>query len=607
MINDQERLEIKRDRDRLVSLLEQDGHSVPDTGKFLCKYHPDKNPSAEIRETPGGFYFVCYGCDLHLDYFALVAYRENVPLKEAFSRESSGVDDAVAYLQGAQQPSAQTSLDTLITRFLDRHPAQRLVEKNMYTDPESGEADFATLRFEGPTGKEIKPCMLTSTGWQWGRPASKTPLFNRVRVQDAHGVLVVEGEKCVRAFTALGIEGWAATTSQGGSHDARRADWSPLIGKHVVVWRDFDDAGKRYERDAIDEIRSLDPSAEVYKVDVRQLGLEDGEDLFDYLALNPDADHASMVRQLLESARKHEKIELTDELDEKIESGDYRLVPFPMFPQLTQLTQALLPGKITVLCGNPGSAKSWLVQELGWTLNEEGIPTDTLFLEDSEADYQKRTIAQMTGRPEYTDMTWRSTSVDRAREIKDSVRDRINAYFERVDCLQARMITGQDILSWLEKRAKSGARVLIVDPITAKQAPKQVWAEDQRIVLEAQRIAEDYGASILFTTHNRTGKPGAPGLDGMSGGAAWTRFTHTGLWLEACRDGMTTSPVKTPDMDMAQVTHHRSIWIVKSRNGVGDWKRVACDLDRQTLRFVEYGVILNKQDVEDQVLAQDQF
>jgi hypothetical protein len=598
-MTDQERQEIKHDRDRLVHLLEQDGHVIPETGKFLCKYHPDRNPSAEVRETPGGFYFVCYGCDKHFDFFALTAFRENRSVNDVLRDQS--IESAADYLSAApQQQKPQSSIQSLIDWYISKHPTHQCTEQNFYTE------SFATLRFEGPNGKEIKPAMIKEHGWAWGRPiGDPLPLFNLEKVTAAHGVLVVEGEKCVRAFEALEIEGWAATTSQGGSHDVRHADLTPLIGKDIVLWRDFDAAGKYYEENIIE--RLLSPTQVIRKIQINELGLEEGEDIADYLETvgDPEERRAS-VAALLGDAQIHRPSEALHEQNAKILSGEYQLIPFPILPKITVFTQALLPGAITLICGPPGSAKSWLAMELGWTLEEEGVAAETLFMEKTAVDYQTRCTAQMAGRPEFLNLEWRQNSFETAREIINSVQDRIDAYFRRVRCDQ--FITADGFIQWLEKSAKKGARVLIADPITARQQSAKPWIDDQKFIAESQRIAGEYGISLVYTLHPRGGKAGAMGLDGMAGGMALTRFCDTGLWIEVNKGGRSLSPIEGEGTEgFTSVSHSRKITIVKSRNSTGEWKNLAVDLDPVTLRFREFGVIMSPQAAEDAILNETQF
>jgi len=56
-------------------------------------------------------------------------------------------------------------------------------------------------------------------------------------------VALVEGEKCADALRA---DGWLATTVMMGAQSLDRTDWSPLAGRHVIAWRDNDQAGEAW-------------------------------------------------------------------------------------------------------------------------------------------------------------------------------------------------------------------------------------------------------------------------------------------------------------------------------------------------------------------------
>jgi hypothetical protein len=67
-------------------------------------------------------------------------------------------------------------------------------------------------------------------------------------------VLVVEGEKAADAASTF-CRGYVATTSPSGANAARKADWSPLAGRDVVVWPDHDEPGAAYARDVAVEVQ----------------------------------------------------------------------------------------------------------------------------------------------------------------------------------------------------------------------------------------------------------------------------------------------------------------------------------------------------------------
>ena len=58
-------------------------------------------------------------------------------------------------------------------------------------------------------------------------------------------VVVAEGEKAADAAQRL-LPQYVVTTSSGGSKAAKRADWSPLKGRAILIWPDADKEGYDY-------------------------------------------------------------------------------------------------------------------------------------------------------------------------------------------------------------------------------------------------------------------------------------------------------------------------------------------------------------------------
>lgn len=75
-------------------------------------------------------------------------------------------------------------------------------------------------------------------------PDADRPLYNLPTILKAGQVVLVEGESSAEALISQGI---VATTAMGGAHTAlEKTDWSPLKGKHIVMWPDNDMPGKDY-------------------------------------------------------------------------------------------------------------------------------------------------------------------------------------------------------------------------------------------------------------------------------------------------------------------------------------------------------------------------
>lgn len=115
----------------------------------------------------------------------------------------------------------------------------RLLGYVVRVDDENGGKSFRPLTFcEEPGGRREWRCK--------GFPEPR-PLYglDRLAARPDAPVLVVEGEKAADAADIL-FPDFVSITSPGGSKAAVKADWSPLVGRHVVIWPDNDDAGARY-------------------------------------------------------------------------------------------------------------------------------------------------------------------------------------------------------------------------------------------------------------------------------------------------------------------------------------------------------------------------
>lgn len=157
-----------------------------------------------------------------------------------------------------------------------------------YTN-ESGSPLFWRIRLKHPaTGEKwIRPMHLEDGEFVMGEPSfdGGKPLY---RLHEIAGnpdtpVVVVEGEPCADALAKLGI---AATTS-GGAGSAEKADWTPLAGRAVTVWPDFDEAGQQYAADVAERLRTL--GCTVRTIDAAQLGVPPKGDAVDWLRAHPDA------------------------------------------------------------------------------------------------------------------------------------------------------------------------------------------------------------------------------------------------------------------------------------------------------------------------------
>ena len=107
-------------------------------------------------------------------------------------------------------------------------------------------------RYDPSSGKEIR-YQDAQTG-RWTIPCPR-PLYNQTGMAHSDTVILVEGEKCAAALIDLGI---CATTAMNGANAIiDKTDWSPLIGKHVLVWPDHDEPGKGYAERVVKKLGGL--------------------------------------------------------------------------------------------------------------------------------------------------------------------------------------------------------------------------------------------------------------------------------------------------------------------------------------------------------------
>ena len=107
-------------------------------------------------------------------------------------------------------------------------------------------------RYDTVKGKQFRPWDVTAQAHKTPDPR---PLYNQRGLACSDRVVLVEGEKCAQTLIDLGI---CATTAMNGAHaPVDKTDWSPLLGKHVLVWPDHDLPGKDYANRVVEKLKTL--------------------------------------------------------------------------------------------------------------------------------------------------------------------------------------------------------------------------------------------------------------------------------------------------------------------------------------------------------------
>lgn len=196
---------------------------------------------------------------------------------------------AVMKIETPKQAAARLAAGAL----RDGYKAQAL---HVYADA-SGDPVYWRIRCKHPDtrAKWIRPMYRNGSCYAVGEPpppAEGKPLYRLPELLAADPVallLIVEGENKVDALGKLDI---VATTS-GGSTSASGADWTPLRGRHCLLWPDRDAQGGKYADEVAAILCALDCTVEV--IDVEPLGLDDKGDAVDWLAMHPNATAADVL------------------------------------------------------------------------------------------------------------------------------------------------------------------------------------------------------------------------------------------------------------------------------------------------------------------------
>lgn len=273
----------------------------------------------------------------------------------------------------------------------------------------------------------------------------------------------------------------------------------------------------------------------------------------------------------------------------RIVSGDYYAAPWP-WPTLTKLTQALVPGALTLLCGTPGVSKSFVVLHMARGWMEEGVPFAVFMMEEDRTYHLRRYLAILEGNSEMTELPWikaHGPVVEAATDRHSRAMDEMGRHiYEAPD--QRMSLMG--LADWYETIAPK-ARVTVIDPVTAAATSDKRWLDDGQFVERVKTIARKNESSLVLMTHPKLGnRRGAPTLDDMAGGSDFPRFCQTVIVM-ANRDDSEGVECVSP-FGRTVMCPNRVLHLRKCRNGRGTGSDIGYSFDGKTLDFKECGVIV---------------
>lgn len=604
---------LRRDRNAIEAELRTAGAQFK--GKACkCPFHDDKHPSAGIYESDGVWFFKCQVCGAKGDVFDIIARVQSVAVADVLTKYRPAT---VAIVKSAAKPpmadpvqGLEPSSRRIANLEAIKSYAHGIEGCYVYTHPTTRISEMVVLRIRRVDGgkKFIQFRPLPGGGFEDKAPPAPRPIYNRTRMLTADTVVVVEGEKCVHALADIGIVG---TTSPGGAGNASHADWSPLAGKVCVLWPDNDpvnppgrpNAGKRTGIEHMREVAAIlqklsPPPKQVLWVDPDDLSLPDKADVVDYIAEYGGAtigEKRRAVETIISIAAPMGPADELSSLIEDIIAGKKRAIPFP-WPVLTRLTRAMAPGLVTILAGDPGCGKSFMLLEAAayWHLN--GVKVAVYELEDDLGYHLNRALAQLDDQTDLTDFEWIRLNPEASREAMKKHRVFLDGFARCITTTTSETgdVALPEILKWIQSRCDAGAEIIIVDPITAAGYVRESnsWQEDRDFVIHAKSIVKKAGSRLILSTHPKVGAKsgkGASVLHSLSGGAAYPRFAHTVLWInnpEKPRKVKVASPHGT-----FHTTATRTLRLGKTRNGPGGGVELAYTFGGDSLRFSEQGAI----------------
>lgn len=586
----------RRSRSLLIDALRRAGADTAHPSSIRCPFHEDMAPSAGIYCDEGVWRFKCHAacCDVNYDLFDVLARLEATTPAVVIAK-------AIAERKpdGPLRVRTFPSLDAIAATY----PVVERVHR--YANPdEPSRIDYAVIRWResADSPKRFCACHQTPSGeWVAQAPPKPWPIYNRIRVRDAATIVLVEGEKSVEALAQLRV---VATTTPAGAGKAEHCDLSPLAGKRIVLWPDNDPphpkTGRRtgidHMRDVQRRLEALDPKPSVLWLDPDTLNLPpkgDAADLVAELLERCPDDAATVVREIVDSAEPTgARSELRELIDQTVR-GDRRCLHLP-WHGTSHLSRALMPGTITLLCGDPGSAKSFLVLHALVHLVEHGIPTKALLIEENRAFHMNRLLAILDRNSQILSPEWVAANPDEARAAELRHAAMLDA---AGDAIHSPPVTDQisqdDVIEWVRKAVESGTDVAFVDPVTIAARKGDAWTADGRFVAALVGAVAGTRTRLVLVTHPKSAANGAV-LDSIAGGSAYQRFAQTVLWLQIPKPGKEFTvghgehgrpTVETPD---------RLIRVVKARNGPGQGAVHAIHFNRRTLEMTELGIVMKE-------------
>lgn len=580
----------RRDKQLLIDELEAAGARVDGT-TVRCPFHNDGRPSGSIYLGGDGLWrYRCHdsACAFQGDVYDVRAKRTGKSVRDVLPSKHTLPPT------GNIEPRAQSEKRVYPTLAAMTETLSNLEERYEYFNS-TDQLVYVVFRKRDESGakKYLQAHRVETGGYAFGRPEGLLPLYNLTMARGAERIVVVEGERCVNTLTKYGIR---AVSAPCGAGQANCADWSPLAGKQVVIWPDNDDPGQRHAKQVREILEKLiPPPTEISIIDITELDLPPKGDVVDYVAARSDLLRDQIVEQLECTLAAAEQTGYSQDVAavlEEIISGKRSAIEWP-WRMVTSGTKALLPGTVTILCGDPGFGKSLFLLQAITYWHDLGIPAAVYELEESVDYHLFRALAQHSNNSNFLDDAWVRANKTISRELVKKNRAWLNSLGKTIYANPDKEITLPEIADWVDERAAAGCRIIAVDPITIAAKSEMSWRDDLAFMTRVKLAAQKYCCSVILVAHPRIGKRFGH-LDDIAGGAAYPRLAQTVLILESA-DPHTAQVQRegSEDIDLVDGVN-RFLRLAKCRNGRGQGIKIAFRFEGGSLRFIEHGAMACK-------------
>jgi hypothetical protein len=607
----------RQDRQALAAEIQAAGSTLRGTScNCPAPDHDDGKPSASIHHDGDGAWRVycwsrqCFGTSggkpLGADVFDLRAMREGRPVDELL-REARGADQTTKPKRPSLHEVAKAAYERISADELQRlgdalgvsaDSLRRLccgwikADELLQLDTKCSSAGCYTFPMQNGEDQVVGIRLRTPSGFKYSVSGGTNGVFIPAGLTGDGTLYVTESPTDAAALLDMGLSAIArASNTTGDDAITRYVERHRAESVVVVMDRDSDaDTAQRTQQAAETLSQRIMPLVGSARIIQPPEGFKDVREWRQSGAGQDD------VEALADQATSHGPAdELADEIEAEI-AGTRVAVPFP-WRLVTRGTQALLPGHVTMLCGDPGDGKSlWLLEALGHWHNQ-GVPWVVCELEQNRRYHLRRALAQRVRASWVTNLNETCNRPNEARAIFSEHRDWMDRFGCRIYDAPDQPPSYGALIEWTEARCAEGYRIIAIDPITKAEQSDKPWEDARQFLGRVVPILERYGASLVIVTHPKKGKQkGQPTtLDDLAGGAAWQYFSQCILWIER-HDKPKSVTVKNfgdamPVTEQVQV--NRTLRIMKSRDGPGGGWHLGYWFDQTTLRFNEKGAITN--------------